>query len=229
MLNPTANHNGFTLVELLIAMLVGSVIMAAVMTSFQSQHKVYLAQDEVVAMQQNARVAMDMLVRDIRMAGYDPTGVAGAGFVTATTATQLTFTQDLDDSGGTYISVSDPVENNADEKVSYRLNASPAALGRVTGNGVVPQPVADNIVAIEFYYTLSDGSQVLNPSAAELPLIRSVQVSILARTAVGDQSYTNTKIYTPASGVAFNGGNPFNDNFRRQLLTTTVQCRNMGL
>lgn len=215
-----ASNKGFTLIELLIAMLVGSMVMAAVMVSFQSQHKVYLAQDEVVEMQQNVRVAMDMITREIRMAGFDPTGNAGAGFETAT-ATQLTLTQDLDGDGSV---IATPP--NADERVSYRLNASPVALGRVTGNGVVYQPVADNIVAIEFYYLDASG----NPTAV-LDAIRAVQISILARAAVEDQSYSNTHKYTSASGVDLYDGTLPNvaDGFRRQLLIQTVQCRNMGL
>ncbi len=52
--------------------------MAAVMTSFLSQHRSYLAQDDMVEMQQNFRVAMDMLTRDIRTAGYDPNDLGDA-------------------------------------------------------------------------------------------------------------------------------------------------------
>jgi prepilin-type N-terminal cleavage/methylation domain-containing protein len=82
-------EEGFTLVELLVAMLIGAVVLTAVMTSFQSQHNTYLTQDQVVEMQQNARVAMSVLKGDIRSAGYDPSG-QGAGIITAD-SDQLSF------------------------------------------------------------------------------------------------------------------------------------------
>ena len=64
------------------------------MTSFLSQHRSYLAQDDVVEMQQNGRVAMDMLTRDIRSAGYDPNGLDAA--ITAAGANNLVFTREDD-------------------------------------------------------------------------------------------------------------------------------------
>lgn len=246
-----ASNKGFTLVELLIALLVGSVIMAAVMTSFQSQHKVYLAQDEVVEMQQNVRGAMDMITREIRMAGFDPTGIANASIVTATSS-WIGFTQDINENGATA---------DANEAITYGFSTSndadadgiadtgSAPLGRNTGTatgigGGGFQSVADNIEAVEFVYLMANGTRTLNP--ANTADIRGVQVSLLARTRVADQSHIDNKQYLPASATPLAGwiddptlprsaaelaawGGPFNDHFRRQILTTTVQCRNMGL
>ena len=62
-------ESGFTLVELLIAMTIGLIIMAALSSTFFMQRKIYDVQDQVVEMVQNARVAMDMMTREIRMAG----------------------------------------------------------------------------------------------------------------------------------------------------------------
>ena len=71
-------ERGFTLIELLIAMAITGVVSAAIFTAFQSQQKSYIMQEDVAAMQQNLRAGMDLMVREIRMAGYDPTGNAGA-------------------------------------------------------------------------------------------------------------------------------------------------------
>jgi len=62
-------ESGFTLVEMLIAMTIGLIIMAALSSTFFMQRKIYDVQDQVVEMVQNARVAMDMMTREIRMAG----------------------------------------------------------------------------------------------------------------------------------------------------------------
>lgn len=61
---------GFTLIELLIAMALSGIVIAAIYSLYLSQAKSYVIQDQVAEMQQNARVAMEMMIRDIRMAGF---------------------------------------------------------------------------------------------------------------------------------------------------------------
>ena len=64
------NERGFTLVELLIAMTIGLIILTALSSTFLMQRKIYDVQEQVAEMVQNARAAMDMMTREIRMAGY---------------------------------------------------------------------------------------------------------------------------------------------------------------
>lgn len=61
---------GFTLVELLIAMAISGVMLGAMITFFLVQRQYLAAQEQVTEMLQNARAAMDMMVDDIRLAGY---------------------------------------------------------------------------------------------------------------------------------------------------------------
>jgi prepilin-type N-terminal cleavage/methylation domain-containing protein len=61
---------GFTLVELLVVLAIVSVIMTAIYSVFIHSNRVYLSQEEVVAAQQEARSALDILGREIRMAGF---------------------------------------------------------------------------------------------------------------------------------------------------------------
>ncbi|MBW1819763.1 MAG: prepilin-type N-terminal cleavage/methylation domain-containing protein [Deltaproteobacteria bacterium] len=73
--------SGFTLLELLVAMVIGGFVVGAVFLTHHTQRKTYAAQEQIAAMQQNLRVALFHLERDLRMAGYNPTGRAmGAGF-----------------------------------------------------------------------------------------------------------------------------------------------------
>ena len=215
-------NRGFTLVELMIAMALGGILMAAVMTTFMSQHTSYLAQDEVVEMQQNAKVALDMLTRDIRSAGYNPQNIAGGAGITAagngTEFLPLTFTRD----DGTGVL----------ETISYSQFDAYAAAA-IPGDGVVDdlarnmndgsgrQVVAENISRLEFRYLDEDGSVT-----ASLPDIRSIQISILAVVSRRDKSFTKTMTYSSASGATWG---PYNDNLRRRLLITTIQCRNLGI
>jgi len=101
-------------------------------------------------------------------------------------------------------------------------------IGRQVGSAnSTKRAVAENIEEIEFYYTLADGTNATAPDTDDYSEIRSVQIAILARAEREDSKFSNTKTYyTTLLGVDWG---PYNDGFRRRLLSTTVKCRNMGL
>jgi len=67
---------GFTLVELLVATIIGTIAVAAGFQLFIDQNKSHIIQASLSDMQQNGRAAMDELVDKVRQAGYRvPTGV----------------------------------------------------------------------------------------------------------------------------------------------------------
>ena len=68
------NIEGFTLTELMVAMGIGMVVLAAVTTTFMAQAKLYNAQEQINEMEQNARGALDIITRELKMAGYKPNG-----------------------------------------------------------------------------------------------------------------------------------------------------------
>ncbi len=63
---------GFSLIELLVAMAIGLLILGAMYGVFNLHGKAFGIQEQIAEMQQTARVAMDIMTREIRMAGYDP-------------------------------------------------------------------------------------------------------------------------------------------------------------
>jgi prepilin-type N-terminal cleavage/methylation domain-containing protein len=63
-------QRGLTLIELVVALAIGLVVIGAVYRTFSSQQRTYTLQDQVAEAQQNARTAMTILMRDLRMAGY---------------------------------------------------------------------------------------------------------------------------------------------------------------
>ncbi len=65
----TRNH-GFSMVELMVAMVIGLMILAAVSTVLVNSKKNYTTQDSLARLQENARFTMQILTRDLRMAGY---------------------------------------------------------------------------------------------------------------------------------------------------------------
>jgi len=61
---------GFSLVEVMAALVILSIAMTAVFTTFISQQRSFTVQSRVAEMQQNLRQAAEYMSRDIRMAGY---------------------------------------------------------------------------------------------------------------------------------------------------------------
>jgi prepilin-type N-terminal cleavage/methylation domain-containing protein len=64
------NKAGFTLIELLVVLIIFGVAIGAIYRVFIAQTKAYTVQDQVVEVQQNTRGAMEIIERDLRMAGF---------------------------------------------------------------------------------------------------------------------------------------------------------------
>jgi len=61
---------GMTLVELLVALVISGLLLAAAYRTFIGQQKTFVVQDQVVDMQQNMRLAINRMMTEIRMAGF---------------------------------------------------------------------------------------------------------------------------------------------------------------
>ncbi len=215
---------GFTLIELMVTLLISSVVVGAIYTTYNKQQKIYTAQDQVIDVQQNLRAALSVMENEMKMAGYDPseTGLYG---VTAASADSFAFTADINNDAGS---------PGAGESFQYELYDSDAdvvkdSLRRTPGGS----SLADNIYFLEFYYQLSDGTWtnkgpggVVQLSAMQFNAIRAVRISILARSGRTDPNFIDTKKYITASGAQWG---PFNDHYRRRFMITTVKCRNLGI
>ncbi len=222
--------SGFTLIELLVGMAVSTMVLAAIFASHRAQVRSNITQQMLTEMHQNARAAMFSLGRDMKSAGYDPIGTAGAAIITADDD-QIIFS--IDRNGDGDFTTTDPPPNNFDpnEQIAYSLTMD-GNLGRGIWGGAL-QTVAENIEVLNFVY-LDDSGNRLGPTpldANNLALIRSVQITLIARSGenvpVLMMKHTDSRTYTNQQGDALLV-NP-NDNFRRIVLTENVKCRNLGL
>ena len=73
-----AMEQGMTLVELMVGIVVALIVVAAAFTILTTSQKSTQANDQTVETQQNVRIAMDLLSRDIKHAGFGMTGPVGA-------------------------------------------------------------------------------------------------------------------------------------------------------
>jgi len=181
------SDRGFTLVELMIAMAVGLVLLGAMYGVFTMHNKIFGTQEQIAEMQQNARTAMDMMTREIRMAGYNPTGAPFDGITYS--ASQLQVKADLD--GNETIA--------GQENIIYKHDSANYQITRNIGSG--DQPLIENVQTFTFDYLDSTGSAT--PTSAN---IRQIRITITARTARPDpdyapnsgyRTYTLTSVITP--------------------------------
>ena len=219
MISSTVGQKGFSLLELMVTLAIGSVLMAAISTFYHGQLKTHVTQNELVDMQQDARVAMYMMTREIRMAGYDPLNTGAT--IRLADAAQMAFDSDSDGTADGTI--------GADERFYYGLSDGSLVRGSWTDPLVPPNilsPVALNIDALDFVYLDSAGD-----TTTDLEAIRSVQITLVARS--GDKvpalmrKRTDRTTYTNQQGTVILPAP--NDNFRRIRLTTAVKVRNLGL
>ena len=63
-------NRGLTLIELLVALVISAVVIAAIYRVFLGQQKTYTVQEQVVEMRQNARAAIRNMMRELRMSGF---------------------------------------------------------------------------------------------------------------------------------------------------------------
>ncbi|MDP0589773.1 MAG: PilW family protein [Candidatus Endonucleobacter bathymodioli] len=64
------SHEGFSLVEVLVSLLLGMILITSAGQLLVSTNKTYVLQDELVRIQESARVTLDLLTRNVRMAAY---------------------------------------------------------------------------------------------------------------------------------------------------------------
>lgn len=64
------NSQGFSLVEIMVAMVIMGVVVGAVYSTFINTQRHAYTQEEVVEVQQNLRFGLDFLIKDIRMAEF---------------------------------------------------------------------------------------------------------------------------------------------------------------
>jgi len=63
-------ERGIALIELMVALALTIIVIFAIYKVYLFQHKSYTVENQVAEMQQNARTAIDVMVREIRMAGF---------------------------------------------------------------------------------------------------------------------------------------------------------------
>jgi type IV pilus assembly protein PilW len=179
--------SGFTLIELMVSIAIGLVVLASVATTFTSQTRAYSAQEQINQMEQNLRGALDIMTREIKMAGYRPNGGTVTGVVSYT-STSLTIQADIDGNGTLLASGSG--SDTANEQIVYVYDSVNKKITRQVGSGTAAT-LAENISAFTFTYYQSSGA-TLATSASN---IRRIKIALTGITAKPDPGYSSNGGY----------------------------------
>jgi len=199
-------NDGVTLIELLVVLVLSSILMAALYRVFIGGQRVYTVQEQVVDMQQNARAAIDRMIREIRMSGYrkdilDSQGNVGGFTQVITPGNNVNNIGNNDDRITIII---------ADKAITYRLQWNNTDLETpvlVRDENGASEVLADNIETLQFTYTLRSGTVMDSPTNPDD--IRMVKVSFTARTKSADPQLSG-------------------DGYRRRKLSSFATVRNMS-
>jgi len=195
----TQDQCAFTLIELMIALAIGMIVMASVATTFTTQTRAYSAQEQINQMEQNARGALDIMSREIKMAGYKPNGGSVTGVVSYS-STNLTIQADLNADGSVSTSGSD------NEQIAYAYDSANKKITRQVGNAAAAT-LAENISAFTFTYYQTSGTT----AATSANNIRRIKISLTAKTEKPDPGY------------------PSNGGYRTVDLSALITPINLGL
>jgi len=187
---------GFTLIELMLAVAIVGIVMASFYSVYISQQSSYLRQEEVAAMHQNIRSAMYHMGREIRMAGLDPKGTAGLGtgewdpgewIHSSSDSEKIRFREDVrgEDADDPPNGVIGPTEEDITYTLVDKDGDGDTDLVREAGYG--KRLIAENIKSLIFNYLDGNGTPTVTLSA-----IRFVDITLKAVSDKGSSDRTIT-------------------------------------
>lgn len=205
---PFEKQRGFSLVELLVAMTIGLIVLAGVAYLYVESRQAFRSMDNLSRMQESARYTLEIMARDIRMAGYR--GCAGAN---------VSVTNVLNKGAETAYNFDVPF-NGYEASGAGWAPALPSDTGGLDGLGI---KVGTDAIIVRS--ALGGGASVTdhNPSAAELKVVTPNDLAIDDIVMVTDcnaAAVFQISNYNPAS--AFNvvhntGGKPAPGNKTKDL------------
>jgi type IV pilus assembly protein PilW len=227
---------GFTLVELLVVIAIFGVVAGSIYSVFVRSNRVYISQEEVVRAQQEARAALEILGREIRMAGLvAETNQAGGTYPiiqgawggsadaaievaaedAANRTTTLAFKIDLVESDNQTDAVryvyywGDYAADTTRRRNLYRQSKIWDGPSSSWTDDTGERIFFKNIDGLTLNYELADGTQSTAP--AEPDDIRGVNISVTAQTE------HEVKPYEGGKGT------------RDRTLVSCIEIRNVGL
>lgn len=230
LVNLKLQQNGFTIVEIMVAITLSAILIAGVIQVYLSSKESFRVQSELARLQESQRIAMEFLQRDISKAGFVafPNGPVPGPEITVV------------DGGG----------NNSDS-ITIAYESATDCLGQATagiatnlwfvdqntnqlmclGNGgATAQPIVDGIEnmqvllgdnAIRFNSTMErSADRYVNPTVPVREIV-SIRIALVARTQNPIRTQPVARNFDVLDAIVAQ-----NDRIKRQVVTTTIPFRN---
>jgi prepilin-type N-terminal cleavage/methylation domain-containing protein len=161
--NPLEAQRGFSLIEALVSMTIFLFVLVAVLSMYSQSHRLYAHGERTADVQDNGRLAMAEMTRQIRMAGYFPENFAASppspaldNPLRVATDTALAIYGDADNTGTSRIFLF--CRQNGELRRGIGATAAAASYNCATA-----QALAENVASLRFTYYDNSGNPVPNP------------------------------------------------------------------
>ncbi len=238
-------QTGLSLIEIMIALLIGAFLIGGVLQIFISSKQTYRMQQNLSRLQENGRFAMGFLAADIRMAGYwgclspsrpntdvagtDNNAVSGDNIDNGTDTITLKGAFVLTPTGtcGTPVNISAAYYTDTSSTITYKINTGILQQNTNGQNNDLIEGI-DNMQILYGVDTDSDGTfgygtpnyYVPASSVTNMNQVISIRISLLAATL--DDNLTTQPVPYIYNGTTTTP----TDRKIRRVLTSTIALRN---
>lgn len=171
-----SDAKGFTAVELLVSLALLSLTLGSIYSLYMSFIEQCTTESVKINVQQRVRSGLDMMIRDIRVAGLDPEATGDFGIVAATSQ-RIEFTADQDMDGVLDgADISDGIGTPDIEYIAYEWDGNDAIrlmLYKADGTLEFSERVVTNVTDLAFTYLDSD-----NATTSVIDDIRTVGIQM---------------------------------------------------
>lgn len=168
-------QSGFTMVEILIAILLTGIISAAVYSMYSTFFRQSAIQDQSVEAQQNARVALNLMERELMNAGY---AANTDHIITEATANSVKFIYSDPNTTGTRLEVRYGLQTTGG--IQYLVRKADNLTTATVGN---TEEVAQYVETLALTYFDINGNQITDTSTeANRDAIKFLTVNLVTRT-----------------------------------------------
>jgi type IV pilus assembly protein PilW len=182
-MNMKNNKKGFTAIELLVSLAILSIALTSIYSMYMSFIRTCTKEGAKIRVQQNVRSGLDMMIRDIRLAGLDPEGTGDFGIV-AVTPQRIQFTADLDMDGEVDdADASDGIDVPDLEHMAYEYDGNGTLkmfLYKANGDPETDEIMAENVTDLTFIYYDSN-----DDTTSDLDAIRTVDIRMTIEKSAG--------------------------------------------
>ena len=202
-------REGFTFIELMIALLIMGFLLTAIYRVFISQESMFRAQEQAAEMQENLRATTEFLHQEMSWLGY---GVPNLSVVYAGTS-QIIYKSNLPNTGST-VSFIRYTYDATNESIMRSVESS---LAGVQNNNNL-KVLANDVDSLAFSYFDGFGAEITAIPAVSptndnaLATIRRVRAAVVVKSSRPDWNYTH-----PTA----------KDNYRRRSSVVQVKTRNV--